>query len=54
MLGPILAFLFTSSIPSFFSEGTILLLHYISAFGFIFYVPIGFFIVFLGFWRRTG
>ena len=48
MLGPIAVFFFVSALPSVFSENTILLWHYLSAFGIIIYFPVGFVILVAG------
>lgn len=55
MFGPIAIFLLTSSVPSLFSENTVLGWHYLSAFGLPVYAPIGLCVALLGSVRRfTG
>jgi hypothetical protein len=52
MLGPIAAFFIVVSFPQLFSENTILLWHYFSAFGIVLYAPLGLSIFVFGlFWR---
>ncbi|WP_139335899.1 hypothetical protein [Aromatoleum tolulyticum] len=48
MLGPIAIFIFMSALPHVFSQNTILLWHYLSAFGLIIYGPLGFVILVAG------
>ena len=48
MLGPIAIFFFMATFPSLFSSNTVLLWHYLSAFGLIVYVPVGLIIIAIG------
>lgn len=48
MIGPIAAFLIASALPGLFSSGTVLFLHYFSAFGLILYIPLGLVIMVVG------
>jgi hypothetical protein len=52
MVGPIVIFLIVSSLPKIFSSNTVLFWHYLSAFGLLFYGPIGLFILIFGLMRR--
>jgi hypothetical protein len=52
MLGPIAGFLFVANFSALFSTDTIMLWHILSAFGFIFYVPLGLAILVSGINRR--
>ena len=48
IFGPALIFLFTASLPSFFSQDTIMVLGYFSAFGAFVYFPIGVIVLVVG------
>lgn len=47
-LGPIAIFLFVSAFPGLFSSNTILMWHYLSAFGLVLTGPIGFILIVTG------
>jgi hypothetical protein len=51
MLGPIAIFFFMATFPALFSTNTIMLWHYLSAFGLVLYVPLGLAIFMFGIHR---
>jgi hypothetical protein len=54
MLGPVAIFLFMTVSPFHFSDSTILLWHYLSAFGLLIYVPVGLVTIIIGFFLRQA
>ena len=54
LLGPSVPFLFVGLFSSLFSSETILFWHYASAFGAIFYLPVGLIILSIGLWQRQA